>query len=92
MIVQGSSRALAAQGEQGILGFSNPSYLTNPAKLSFSSLSLCLDQFSIILCLRISLNFTLHIRSSCPWLKVVHGKKGHGICSLGSETIENIKN
>ena len=30
--VQGSSRALAVQGEQGILGFSNPSYLTNPTK------------------------------------------------------------
>ena len=30
--VQGSSRALAVQGEQGILGFSNPSYPTNPTK------------------------------------------------------------
>ena len=31
--VQGSSRVLAVQGDQGILGFSKPSYITNPTKL-----------------------------------------------------------
>ena len=81
-------------GGRGGLGHVNVS--KKPVLKQSSGISGSLDQFSIILCLRISLNFTIAYAFFLSLVKVailiVHGKKGHGFCSLGSETIECIKN